>query len=93
MSRNALNLNFNKLQYEDFTSCIFTFIHRSVSKYTSSSAINTLLAAHLSFAWPLSVGFCSICPLAISPHCDSSSSGLGMLEVVTAVGGLQQRIR
>ena len=26
MSRNALNLNFNKLQYEDFTSCIFTFI-------------------------------------------------------------------
>ena len=22
MSRNALNLNFNKLQYEDFTSCI-----------------------------------------------------------------------
>ena len=28
MSRNALNLNFNKLQYEDFTSCIFTFIYR-----------------------------------------------------------------
>ena len=27
MSRNALNLNFNKLQYEDFTSCIFTFIY------------------------------------------------------------------
>ena len=26
MSRNALNLNFNKLQYEDFTSCFFTFI-------------------------------------------------------------------
>ena len=26
VSRNALNLNFNKLQYEDFTSCIFTFI-------------------------------------------------------------------
>ena len=26
VSRNALNLNFIKLQYEDFTSCIFTFI-------------------------------------------------------------------
>ena len=26
VSRNALNLNFNKLQYEDFTSYIFTFI-------------------------------------------------------------------
>ena len=26
MSRNALNLNFIKLQYEDFTSCIFIFI-------------------------------------------------------------------
>ena len=26
VSRNALNLNFSKLQYEDFTSCIFTFI-------------------------------------------------------------------
>ena len=26
VSRNALNLNFIKLQYEDFTICIFTFI-------------------------------------------------------------------
>ena len=30
VSRNALNLNFIKLQYEDFTSCIFTFIYLSV---------------------------------------------------------------
>ena len=27
MSRNALNLNFIKLQYEDFTSCFVAVIH------------------------------------------------------------------
>ena len=32
VSRNALNLNFIKLQYEDFTSCIFTFMEPRYGK-------------------------------------------------------------
>ena len=30
MSRNALNLNFIKIQYEDFTSCFFTLNRKHV---------------------------------------------------------------
>ena len=35
VSRDALNLNFIKLQYEDFTSCFFTFIYSNTSALKS----------------------------------------------------------
>ena len=54
MSRNALNLNFNKLQYEDFTSCIFTFIY--LIKLFAEVVRQCIIVCVLLFAWIMRAG-------------------------------------
>ena len=49
MSRNALNLNFIKIQYEDFTSCFFYFYLTNMSLFLQRLSVVFMLL----FSFPL----------------------------------------